>query len=176
MDAPEDGWNPFFPSANIQLKAQRGDLAPVDLFLAYYARPKGGHTVTAGPNKLWTERDWTATGGGQIRALVGSAPLTLNEIAITSKTGGRRLVWFTYWSGGSVTDNPLLVRLFTARAALGGGGGQAIIAVSSPLNDSVDAVRGRLKSSFALLGPVVESLRTVERGGPQERLDVKTLN
>jgi EpsI family protein len=160
----------------MQLKARRSDLAPVDLFLAYYARPKGGHTVTAGPNKLWTERDWTATGGGKIRAMLGSAPITLDEIAISHKTGVRRLVWFTYWSGGSVTDNPLLVRLFTARAALGGGGGQAMIAISAPLNDSVDAVRSRLKASFAQLGPVVESLPAIERGDSQEKPGIKSLN
>lgn len=171
MEAPEDNWRPFFPGANIQLKAQRGDVVPADLFLAYYARPKGGHTVTAGPNKLWTEREWTTTGGGQIRALLGSSPIALNEITIISKTGGRRLVWFTFWSGDTVTISPLRVRLLTVRAALSGEGGQAIIAVSSPLNDFVDAVRARLTASFSQLGPVVQALGAVERRGTEKKPD-----
>ena len=94
-------------------------------------------------------------------ARLRASTIALNELTISSETG-KRLVWFTYWVGGTITDNPLLVRLLEARAALGGHGGQAVIAISTPLDDSIEAVRGRLRTSLSSLGPVSGALHTVE--------------
>jgi exosortase A len=160
-DAADDNWHPTFPGADIYIQKERDDVGPVNLFIGYYARPQGGHTVTAGPNMPWNDNVWTASGGTEVSARLGTSPIALNELTISSETG-RRLVWFTYWVDGTVSDNRLLVRLLEARAALGGRGGQAVIAVSTPLDDSVEVVRARLSTSLSLLGPVSRALHGVE--------------
>jgi exosortase A len=160
-EVADDNWRPYFPGADIHVQAERDDGEPVNLFLGYYARPQGGHTVTAGPNRAWNDKVWIATGGSEVRAWLGASPIALNELTISSESG-RRLVWFTYWVGGTVTDNQLLVRFLEARAALSGHGGQAIIAISTPLDDSIEVVRGRLRTSLSPLAPVVRALHGVE--------------
>ena len=161
QDAVNDNWRPFFPGADVQIREKRGELEPVNLFIGYYARPAGGHTVTAGPNRPWDDKVWTAADDGEVSAMLGASPLTLNEVTISSESG-KRLVWSAYWVDGTFTNNALFVRLLEARAALSGHGGQAIIAISSPLDDSVEVVRRRLKTSLASLGPVSPVLHEVE--------------
>ncbi len=167
-----DNWRPYFPEADVQILEERGDAEPVNLFIGYYARPKGGHTVTAGPNRSWDDKLWFPSAGGKARAELGTTPITLNEYTINSVTG-KRLVWFTYWVGGDVTDNPLLVRLLEAKAALSGNGGQAVVAISTPFDDSIEAVRGRLRASLALLGPVSQALDDVELPQSKDPADMR---
>ncbi len=161
-DAAHGNWHPYFPGADIQVQEEHDEVEPVNLFIAYYARPQGGHTVTAGPNKPWNEKVWIASSGSEVRARLGASPTALNEVTIGSATG-KRLVWFTYWVDGTLTDNELHVRLLEARAALSGHGGQAVIAISTPLDDSTEVVRARLSASLSLLGPVSKALRGVEQ-------------
>jgi EpsI family protein len=165
-DAADNNWHPYFPGAEIQIQEERDEVEPVNLFIAYYTRPQGGHTVTAGPNKPWNENVWIASGGSEVRARLGGAPTALNEVTINSSTG-KRLVWFTYWVDGTLTDNQLLVRLLEARAALSGHGGQAVIAISTPLDESAEVGRARLSASLSLLSPVSQALHGVERPSVQ---------
>lgn len=161
-----DGWSPYFPGADIQVEEARDGVEPVNLFIGYYARPEGGHTVTARPNRPWDDKAWLPSGGREVNVALGALPIVLNEFTISSKTG-RRLVWYIYWAGGAVTNNPLLVRFLEAKAALSGHGGQAIIAVSTPLNDAPETVRARLRAAFSSLGPVSQALHDVERRSVQ---------
>jgi len=152
-----DDWNPYFPGADVRVREERDNVEPVNLFIAYYARPEGGHTVTARPNKPWNYKVWTASASSQVRAKLGTSSIALNEFTISSAKR-KRLVWFTFWAGGTITNNAILVRLLEARAALSGHGGQAIIAVSTPVDDSMDIVRNRLNTSLTSLGPVSSAL------------------
>jgi exosortase A len=160
-DAADDNWHPNFPGADIYVQKEREDFGPVNLFIGYYARPQGGHTVTAGLNMPWNGNVWTASNGTEVSARLGASPIALNELTISSETG-RRLVWYTYWVDGAVSDNPFLVRLLEARAALSGHRGQAIIAISTPMDDSIEVVRARLSTSLSQLGPVSRALQGVE--------------
>jgi exosortase A len=160
-EVADDNWHPYYPGADIHLQEERDDVGPVNLFIGYYARPQGGHTAIAGPNRPWNDQIWNASGGTEVSARLGVSPIALNEFTISSATG-RRLVWFTYWIDGTVSDNQLLVRLLEARAALSGREGQAIIAISTPLDDSIEVVRARLRNSLSLLGPVYPALHGVE--------------
>jgi exosortase A len=160
-NAADDNWHPYFPGADISVQNERDDVGPVDIFIGYYARPQGGRTVTAGPNIPWNEDIWTASGGTEVSARLGASPIALNELTISSATG-RRLVWYTYWVDGAVSDNRLRVRLLEARAALSGHKGQAIIALSTPMDASIEVVRARLSASLSQLGPVSRALHGVE--------------
>jgi exosortase A len=165
-DAVDNNWHPFFPGVDIQVQEARDAAEPVNLYIGYYARPQGGHTVTAGPNRLWDDKVWAASGGSEVGTKRGTSPVALNEITISSATG-TRLVWSTYWVDGTFTDNPLLVRLLEARAALNGHGGQAIIAMSTPFDDSIDVVRTRLSTSLSIFGPVSGALDGVQTSPAQ---------
>ena len=136
-DEPTDNWRPYFPEADARFLQERDVVEPVNLFIGYYARPRAGRSVIAHLNRPWDDNVWNPSGGAEVSAKLGSASIKLNEFIINSGSGSR-LVWFTYWADGTVTNNPLFVRLLQAKAALGGHEGQAIIAVSTPLDGPVD--------------------------------------
>ncbi len=160
-ESAADNWRPYFPGADIQVQGARNDAGTVALFIGYYARPEGGHTVTARPNRPWDDKVWLPSGSNEVRSGLGGAEITLNETAISSRMG-KRLVWSTYWAGGTITNNQLLVRVLEAKAALSGHGAQAIIAISTPLDDSVEVVRERLRRSLSSLGPISRALSEVQ--------------
>jgi hypothetical protein len=87
----------------------------------------------------------------------------LNEFVIDSGSA-KRLVWFTYWADGTITNNPLLVRLLQAKGALSGHEGQAVIAVSTPLDVPVDDARTRLSKALSFLGPLSTALPSAATG------------
>ena len=165
--APEDGWHPNFSGADFRLQEVRQDgVEPIDLFIGYYARPRAGETVTAQPNKLWDDKVSTVVGGGQINAMLDASPIVLTEYIVSSESG-RRVIWSVYWAHGTITNNPLRVRLLAARAALIGQEGQAVIALSTPLDDSLDVVRARLSGALTSLRSVSQSLQRVKPSSHQ---------
>jgi exosortase A len=166
-DSAGDNWRPYFPRADIHLQEERNvGVEPINLFIGYYGRPRAGETVTAQPNRPWDEKLWIVSGAGEARARLAGSPIVLNEYTISSETG-KRLVWATYWADGVITNNPLLVRLLAAKAVLIGQEGQAIIAVSTPLDDSIDVVRARLSTSLSYLGSISSALHSVKPSAVQ---------
>jgi EpsI family protein len=168
-DNPSDGWRPFFSEADAHFLEGRDFGKPVDLFIGYYARPRAGRTVTAHFNKPWNEDGWTASDGGNVQARSGDTIVKLNEIIVTTGPS-KRLVWFTYWANGALTNNSLAVRLAQAEAALTGHEGQAVIVLSTPLDIPVDEARAHLSTALGSLEPVFSSLRKAADGpGPGRR-------
>jgi exosortase A len=162
-DEPTDNWRPFFPEADARFLQERDVVEPVNLFIGYYVRPRAGRSVIAHLNRPWDDNVWNASSGAQVKAKLGTASVKLNEVIINS--GSRsRLVWFTYWADGTITNNPLLVRLLQAKAALSGHEGQAVIVVSTPLDVPVDEARSRLGVALSFLGSVSAALRDAETG------------
>ena len=160
--AAENDWHPSFNGADIRLHQVRRDgLEPVDLFIAYYARPRAGETVTAQPNKLWDDKASILVGGGQINGVLDTSPIVLTEYIVSSQSG-RRVIWSVYWADDTITNNPLRVRLLAAKAALIGREGQAVIALSTPFDDSLDVVRARLNGALVSLRSVSQSLERVK--------------
>lgn len=157
-DKPADNWQPYFPEADARFLEGRDFGARVNLFVGYYARPRAGKTVTAHLNRPWNET-WNASSGAVVGAKLGGATVKLNEFVIDSGAT-KRLVWFTYWTNGTVTNSSIAVRLAQAEAALGGHEGQAVIVVSTPLDVPIDEARERLSAALAAAGPVSASLRS----------------
>jgi exosortase A len=162
-DDPADNWGPYFPLADARFLRERDVVEPVNLFIGYYARPRAGQTVIAHVNEPWDDKIWNPSGGGEVRSKLGVAPVALNEFVLDSGSE-KRLVWFTYWADGTVTNNPLVVRLLQAKSALSGHEGQAIIAVSTPLDVPSDEARARLSAALSSLGPVSAALRKAAAG------------
>jgi EpsI family protein len=161
-NSADGNWRPYFPRADIHLQEERDiGIEPINLFIGYYARPRAGETVTAQPNRPWDDKLWIVSGAGDVRTKLAGSTIVLNEYTISSETG-KRLVWATYWADGVITNNPLLVRLLAAKAVLIGQEGQAIIAVSTPLDDSIDVVRARLSTSLSYLGSISSALHRVK--------------
>jgi exosortase A len=160
-DAPGDNWRPQFASADLRFQQERGSEEPVNLFVAYYARPQPGRTVIAHENKPWDDTIWNPSGGGKVNANLGGRRVVLNEFTLSSNSG-QRLVWFTYWADGTITNSSLFVRLLEAKGALNGRGGQAVIAVSTQLDNSVDEVRARLRTALSSLGSIPSALHRAE--------------
>lgn len=156
---PDGDWHPYFPEADARFLQQRDIVAPVDLFIGYYARPRAGRTVTAHLNRPWDDKVWNASGGTELRAKLGTEPVELSEFVIDSGFA-KRLVWFTYWTDGTITNNPMIVRLLQAEGALWGREGQAVVAISTPLDVPVDEARARMSNALSTLGPLSAALRS----------------
>ena len=153
--------HPHFLGADLRFQQERGAVEPVDLFIGYYAQPRPGRTVAAHANKPWDDDVWNASGGRKVTAKRGARSVELNESTISSGSG-QRLVWFTYWADGTITNNSLAVRLLEAKAAFNGHGGQAIITVSTRLDDTADVARTRLRAALSSLGSISAALHTAE--------------
>lgn len=157
----DDDWRPHYTGADAQFIQEREIVEPVKLFIGYYARPRAGRAVSAHANRPWDDSLWNPSESEALTAKLGTRSAILNERIINSGSK-KRLVWFTYWSDGTITNNPLIVRLLEAKAAFGGRGAQAVIAVSTPLDDTTDEARQRLATAVSALGPVPAALRATE--------------
>lgn len=164
QDGTEYGpWSPYFPGADAKVLMTRSSVAgapPVDLFIGYYARPRGGHTMTAHLNLPWDEEGWTPGAAGSAATAIGARPLDLQEWMINSNRE-KRLVWAVYWVNGHFITRVLAVKLRQAQAALEGREGQAVVAVSTPINGPVDDARARLAQALAPLGQMSQTLGQV---------------
>ena len=168
-EADVDGnWRPYFPEADAHFMRERDIAEPVNLFIGYYAQPRAGHTVTAHLNRPWDDKIWNASGGTELGAKLGTESVELNEFVIDSGSA-KRLVWFTYWADGTITNNPLVVRLQQAKGALRGREGQAVVAISTPLDVPVDEARARLSNALSTLGPLSAALRSAATGATNDQ-------
>ena len=161
-------WHPFYPEADARFLEEDDGGKPVSLFVGYYARPRAGRTVIAHLNRPWDDRFWNPSGGAEVGAKLGGTAIELNEYVISSGSS-KRLVWFTYWADGSFTNKPLLVRLLQAKAALDGHDGQAVIALSTPLDVSLDEARSRLGNALTSLGPIPAALGKAQTENPKNQ-------
>jgi exosortase A len=152
-------WFPHFPGADAKLLMSKNpdSSTRVDLFVGYYARPRAGHTMTAHLNLPWNDKGWTLGADGKTTASLGSQLLAFQESVINSN-GEKRLVWSVYWVNGNFTTRMFAVKLQQAQAALEGREGQAIIALSTPIDGPVEEARTRLQQSLAPLSQLSEAL------------------
>jgi exosortase A len=154
-------WAPHFPGADgklLMLQSIDARAPPVDIYIGYYARPRGGHTVTAHLNLPWNEKGWAqASENSLATASLGRQPLSLLETTINSNRE-KRLVWSVYWVNGHFTTRPLSVKLRQAEAALEGREGQAFVAVSTPVSGPIEEARARLTLALAPLGKLSQTL------------------
>jgi exosortase A len=155
-------WAPGFQSPDAKLEfAMRRDGPSVDVFVDYYGGEIEGHNLISSANKFWDEEVWHPISEGQAHAKVGATPVAFRELQIGS-AGATRLVWWTYISAGAFTQSGLTVKLDHVKAALTGGGGAALLALSTPVDGETDAARARLRDAAAALQPVKDRLARME--------------
>ena len=116
--------------------------------------------MTAHLNLPWDEEGWTPGAAGSAATAIGARPLDLQEWMINSNRE-KRLVWAVYWVNGHFITRVLAVKLRQAQAALEGREGQAVVAVSTPINGPVDDARARLAQALAPLGQMSQTLGQV---------------
>jgi exosortase A len=163
---PDSNWRPYFPEATASYLQERDFGEPVELFVGYYARPRAGRTVIAHLNRPWDSKLWNASGGVGVKTKLGTDLVQLTEFTIDSGYA-KRLVWFTYWADGTTTNNPLVVRLLQAKGALSGHEGQAVVAISTPLDVPLDEARARLSTALSTLGSLSAALRSAAAEPPE---------
>ncbi len=150
-------WAPLYadPDAGLQFAMRNtSSFVPVvDVFVAYYTDQTEGRSLVSSQHKMWDENIWHPVREGQAKARFGDTPLLLRELLL-SNGATRRLVWWTYVSNGGFTTSAMDVKLNRMRAALLGGGGAAMVAISTTVDSDLDAARARLRQAATALGPV----------------------
>ncbi len=145
-------WHPDFSGLDAEARAsilppENDAVTPVDLFLGYYARPRPGHSMTAHINHFWHERAWTLSDTGAVTAEFSGRRVQFREWIIASPFE-RRLIWSSYWVNGHFTTSLFKVKLLQSAAALQGREGQAVFALSTIVDGTVETARRRLARSL----------------------------
>lgn len=144
--ASADNWTPQFPGADGQLKMakdQDSGVPATDLFVGYYARPRGGHTTTSHLNQAWDITVWNRVSNDATTAPQGTQNIRFRESVINSGYE-KRLVWTTYWVNDSFTLSPMMVKFLQAKAVFEGQESQAFVALSTSIDGPVEDARARL--------------------------------
>ena len=161
---PDQLWRPAFPGVDAQvsgsLVSDKAPTAPpVDFYVGFYGRARTGHSLTSHVNKLWHDNETTAVSSRLVSAQIGHEPLRLLETTIV--TGAqKRIVWSSYWVDGVFTTSLLRVKLLQAKSALVGHEGEAVIAVSTTLEESEETARQRLSNALVALGDLPDRLNS----------------
>ncbi len=150
-------WAPVYQAPDAKLEfAMRGSNTfspPVDVFVDYYADEAEGPNLISSTNKMWDEDVWHPIREGWRTARVDGQPVRFRELELGSG-GISRLIWWTYADGRRYTTSALDVKLHRVRAALLGGRGAALVAISTIVDADLDAARARLGRAAADLGPI----------------------
>lgn len=150
QNSVSENWSPHYPGADARLRMVSGtdQGAPVDIFIGYYGRPRTGHTMTAQMNQAWDKSVWNRSRGGMVTGPAAWGKPHLQESVITSGPL-QRLVWSVFWVDGQFTPRPLAVKLLQAKATFRAQEGQAVIALSTPIEGPIDEARARMSGALS---------------------------
>ena len=162
--AVSGGWSPDYaaPDARLAFAMRNAGSVAVDVFVYYYAGGSGSHSLISSTNKLWADDAWHPLSQGRAEAELGGRMVHLGEAEVSS-AGLTRIIWWTYWSGGRFTTKGLDVKLDRLRHALSGGGGSALVAVSTPVDVDMREARARLRRALGALGTITARLEQAGR-------------
>jgi exosortase A len=164
-------WAPVYPAPDAKLAfSMRGAnpfSPPVDVFVDYYGDEAEGHNLISSSNKLWDEDAWHPILQGSQGARIDGQRVQFGELEL-GNGGVSRLIWWTYVSGRRYTTSALEVKLHRVRAALFGGHGAALIAISTTVDSDLDAARARLRRAAAGLAPVKARIDDAKQIAEQE--------
>ena len=160
--AQADGsWRPTYIGSDAELSFnldQGTDLGPpVTVYVEYYRSARPGHSLITHLNREWDAKIFHAVGTGKIDARLGKTPITLEETQLSS-TDTSRLVWTSYWVAGHFTPNALSVKIWQAIGVLRGKEGEAVLAVSTPIDSEPEVARARLTAALQNLGALSHRL------------------
>lgn len=165
--AASESWRPSFSGFDAQASAaivagERLDALPVDLYLAYYARPRPGRAMTARTNRLWDPDEWNLSEADSLTVPLAGKPVPIQEWIIATRLE-RRMVWSSYWVDGRFTTSQLKVKLWQAGAALEGHEGQAVIILSTQIEGVPQDARKRLAVAISALTQLPSRLDDANR-------------
>jgi exosortase A len=165
------GWHPSFSESDTQVSASvihASEALPVDLFLAYYARSRPGHSVAAHFNRFWDPDVWTlAESHPASEPLAGQAvPF---QVWIITTPLEKRMVWSTYWVDGQFTTSLLKVKLRQAAAAFRRHEGQAVLVLSTQMEGPPQLARERLSHALSGLSRLPANLNSANRPAQGDR-------
>jgi EpsI family protein len=168
-----ESWRPSFSGFDAEarqaiLPAGGAEMDPVDLYLAYYARPRPGRSMTAHVNRFWDPESWNLAETHSITAPFAGMPVRFQEWWITSHYE-KRLVWSSYWVDGRFTTSLLQVKLRQSAAALRGHEGQAALVLSTSMERGPEDARRRLSAALAGLNQLPDRLNEANRPAPGGR-------
>lgn len=166
--AATEAWRPTYDDADAELRigltaTKDGAATPVDLAVEYFGRMRGQRKLIAATNEPWDQDKWRPTGGTHpVTARLGGVPVRFSETLIASQSA-RRLVWSTYWLDGRFTQSATMVRLLQLKVAFTGDEGAAFVAISTPIDTTLDEARARLTAAAAAMGDLLARLREAGR-------------
>jgi exosortase A len=171
--AVADSWRPDFSGFDTEASAamvprDRLYALPVDLYLAYYARPRPGHSMTAHVNRFWDPEKWAVSETHSATSPLGGAQVQFQE-SIISTPIERRMVWSSYWVDGRFATSLLKVKLWQSGAALRGHEGQAVLVISTQMEGTPQEARQRLSQALAALNQLPARLNQANRPAPGGR-------
>jgi len=160
-------WQPSYPGTDARLAISLTPavplaMPPVDLYVAYYAQARTGHTLTAHINYLWNGGIWSLLSSKTAVARLDGENIPMQEVILTSPAG-RRIIWSCYWVDGTFTASLLAVRLLQAKSALEGHEGQALVAVSTTITGTDDEARDHLAKALLALKELPVRLNATNR-------------
>jgi exosortase A len=150
-----EAWTPKFAGQDARLAYSIGHgsfvTPPVDVFVYYYGRARGGRSLIESTNKLWDEESWNAVSTARLTAHIGKTAVPFRELQIASPMQ-HRLVWWTYWARGHFTTSALDVKIERLKGAFAGHDGSALVAVSVPVESGTEEqARGQLAEALAAM-------------------------
>ena len=96
------------------------------------------------------------------QARLGEQPIDLDETILFSSFE-RRMIWSSFWIGGQFTTSRLAVKLFPFKSILIGKEATALVALSTPIEGSLDDTRARLRSALFALQELPKQLDAASR-------------
>jgi exosortase A len=144
-------WKPLFvaPDATIAFSVapSQAPAPAVNVLVNYYAGVTRAHLLVASSNKLWDESIWHPVTAGTVTIVSGSTPIHFAELLIASDRE-QRMIWWTYWTNGRFTTNPIDVKFASLRSIFLGDQGSALIVITTPIEGTVSEARERLGNSL----------------------------
>ncbi len=162
--APSTSWDPVYaaPDQALNQRILKAGDSPVDVKVFYYERLRKATSLIATTNRLWNDLYWHPAEFHNVQARLGQQAIDLDETVIFSPSE-KRVIWSSYWIGGQFTTSGLAVKLLQFKSILSGNEGTALIAFSTPIEDSIDDARARLKSALLALQDLPEQLDAAGR-------------
>jgi EpsI family protein len=158
------GWSPDYatPRARLAFAMHEPGALKVDVFVNYYVTGVGDRDLVSSTNRLWNEDAWHPVSRGLNEAVLGQRTVPLHEDVIVAATA-KRMIWWTYWSGGRFTTSKLDVKLDRLRGALSSRDSSALVAVSSAVDGDLEQTRARLHRALGALGEIAARLQQADR-------------
>lgn len=159
-DEPITSWQPLFAgsAANFTQTYTTNGTA-VNLRVFYYRGQKQKSEMVSSSNALVSSVD---NAWGKINERLITLPRARSDLVLTEtqlrSSAQKLLVWHWYWVAGTVTANPYEAKWLQAKARLMGGRDEAaVIILSTPFEDNVEAARKTLADYVQLMLPSVEN-------------------